>query len=106
MEIMTAQHAETHGETMIVIRLNVLPGSERLRCDLQRILRLDHLLAKPRKLARHAGNPIRFLLPGVGDASDAGSTFEERSNGCERQERVGNWFEITVEATARVRRFE
>src|SRR5262245_12029062 len=69
-QVVAAEDTEAHGETMIVVSLDLDASLERPRVDFEGILRLDDLLAELLQLGRHAGDAVGLLLARVGNAGD------------------------------------
>src|SRR5258708_4215441 len=64
-QVVAAEDAEAHRETVVVIGLDLDAGHQRARVDFQGILRLDDVLAEFLQLARHAGDAVGLLLARV-----------------------------------------
>ena len=81
MKIMATEDSKAHGETMVVIGFDLNSTRQGTRVDFERVLQLDHVLAKFFEFPRHAGDAISLLFAGVGDAADFGGAVEERGDG-------------------------
>src|SRR5690606_9321434 len=99
-QIVTTEHAETHRETVIVIRFDDLTGLEWLRMNLERVFGFDHALTELGEFARHAGDAIGLLFARVRDAGDFRRPVEQWRDRGEREKGVGEFAEVAINGMA------
>ena len=102
VEVVAAEDAEAHGETVVAIGFDFDAGFERARSEGESVavgVFID-FLTEFAEFADHAGDAVGLLFAGVGDAGDAGRAREQWGNRGEGEKGVGELVEVFGDAGA------